>query len=364
MESQAGRVESSSVYAQEGTNAHALAELNASLHFGLISEEGYSTRLEGWFKSTGVTGEDYEEMLRHVQDYVERLDGFQKEHPHTQVMLEQKVPTGVPSCWGTADTIMVSPEHVHVVDLKYGQGVPVSAESNSQLMLYGVGALDLYGDLLGTTEWVTVTVCQPRLGNTSSYSIAAQELRDWRDNTVVPIAKEALGPDAHFNPTEEACRWCPVAGECRPRLEKLTQEDFGQDPDLLTPAEIGEALARASEIRAWLTALEAAALDKAYSQSIPIPGWKVVMSRGNRKIVDPPAAIQNLIDNGYTPEQVAKLSIRGFGELDKLVGSKKLKTLLGDLIQQGEGRECLVPEADLRPSISPNTEAAKAFGNP
>jgi hypothetical protein len=144
-------------------------------------------------------------------------------------------------------------------------------------------------------------------------------------------------------------------------MEWATQLDFGKRPEILSPEEIAEALALVPGIRQWLSDLEAAALDLAYSQGVPIPGWKVVMSGGRRTIVDQTAAIQALIDAGYKAEDVADFNVKGLGKLEKLVGPARLKEILGSLLQRSDGRESLVPESDRRPAISPNTEAAKDF---
>src|SRR5690606_4741334 len=162
------------------------------------------------------------------------------------------------------------------------------------------GALEEYGDVLGYTELVRVTIFQPRLDSLSTYDILPDDLRAWRDE-LRPVADEALNdPDARFGPSEEACRWCPAAGLCRARLEAACATDFGDDPDLLTDEELSEVLGRLDFIKAWCAAVEDSALHKAYSEGHPIPGWKVVMSGGRRGITDDAAAIEALIKAGYT----------------------------------------------------------------
>jgi hypothetical protein len=79
------------------------------------------------------------------------------------LLLEQRLPTGIPDCWGTSDAVIVSPDAVEVCDFKYGLGVRVDAEGNPQIRLYGVGALEAYGDLLGDVHTVRLHIFQPRL---------------------------------------------------------------------------------------------------------------------------------------------------------------------------------------------------------
>jgi hypothetical protein len=270
------------------------------------------------------------------------------------------VPTGVPSCWGTADAVIVSPVHVEIVDLKYGAGVFVTVNGNPQLRLYGVGGLEAFGDILGEPDMVYITVCQPRMDNIATEEIPADELRAWRDS-IIPIAELALGDDAPFGPSDEACRWCPAAGQCRAQLEWATGTDFATDPFVLSNEEIGEVLERVPAIIKWCEAVQKLALDKIYSKHEDVPGWKVVRSGGRRAITDPDAAIEVLLEVGYALDDISTRKPKGIGDLEKLLGKPKFEGLLGDYVVKGTGSPSLAPEDDARPSINPNDEAKKEF---
>ncbi|GAB6151611.1 hypothetical protein JCM17380_03610 [Desulfosporosinus burensis] len=49
-----------------------------------------------------------------------------------------------PEGFGTGDFVIVSDDILDVIDLKYGKGVLVSAKHNTQMMLYALGALELF----------------------------------------------------------------------------------------------------------------------------------------------------------------------------------------------------------------------------
>lgn len=364
--------EEESSYAREGTLAHSLGELKASLAFGKITKNQYSqhrsdvindlSEFLGQPWDSSVVVEALAEMDRHTDAYVDLVKERAALYPHTQVMFEERLPTGIPSCWGTSDTVLVSPQHVEIIDFKYGQGVAVEAEGNPQLRLYGLGALEKYGDMLGETEIVRITVHQPRLDHVLTEEITPAKLRGWRDS-IIPIAEEALGDDAHFGPSETACRWCPASGRCRAQLEQVFSDDFDAEPDALSPEEMAETYSHLPRIREWLKAFEKAALTMAYSENTPIPGYKVVVSGGQRKISDPEAALNALTtDYGYDFNDVGKTSIRGIGELEKLLGKDKFTELLQPFLTRTQGKPSLVPESDKRQSINPNLEASKAFG--
>lgn len=358
--------ESESIYAREGTAAHELGEIKASLQFGMITEGQFYIRMEKWrlaFKDL-LNDEVEAEMERHTDAYVALLRERMGRYPYSQLLLEQRLPTYLPDGGkGTSDAVIMSPQHVEIVDFKYGQGVEVNAENNPQLRLYAFGALMVYGGILGETEDVRMTVHQPRLNHILTEQLPAQELRDWHKD-ILPIAVEALSDNAHFSPSDTACRWCPASGRCQAQLEAVFSEDFEAKPDRLTPEQMSEVLDRLPLVREWLKAFEEAALSTIYSEGIPIPNWKVVMSGGKRAVRDNELAIKVLKEAGYSDEDVSRTTPKTLGDLEKLLGPEKLKELLEDpgIVTKGDGKPSLVPEDDRRPAIEPNQEASKVFG--
>lgn len=366
-----------SVYAREGTLAHALGELTAGLEFGLITKRAYNRGMKAWeaeFLAMNYSDGTHQEMEEHVGSYVELIRERLARVPGSALFLEQRMDSGVPRCWGTSDVVIVGPEHIEIIDLKYGAGVFVSAHDNYQLNLYSLGALDTYGDLIETTTRVYMTIFQPRMNNVSTRDLHPDELRAWRSEVAIPAAELALSDNpGEFGPSEKACRWCPVAAICRARVGAAIEEAFGEDfleepipeevpkPEVLTDDELGAALERVPFIKSWLSTLEEYALEKAYGRGERIPGHKVVMSGGRRTVTDPTAAIQTLIDSGYKAEQVADFKVKPLGQLEKLVGKKELPEMLGDLLKKGEGKPSLVPESDPRQPISRQGDAEAAF---
>ncbi len=348
-----------SPYAAEGTHAHSWGEALARqelLGRGVPREEWLALE-----RHALDNGWDPDEMQRHAEGYVSLLEERLARYPHSQLLLEQRVQTGIEGCWGTSDAIIVSPQHVEIVDLKYGKGVRVDAPGNTQLMLYGVGALEGYGDVLGLTEEVFFTVYQPRLDHTSTDHLSAGDLRAWRDS-IIPLAEEALAGSTRFGPSESACRWCPAAGICTARRDYLLDQDFGS-VDVMTVEDMAAMLERIPEIRDWCDAVQEAALDVAYRQGRPIPGWKVVQSRGQRKVTDPEGAQYNLRREGYSDEDFMDTRLKGITALEKLVGKGNLETVLGDALGRTEGRPSLVHTDDPRPPTSPLAGALEDFSD-
>lgn len=350
-------------YAQEGTKAHTLAEIKTRR---LILNESVPGAYDDWRAS--VTADEATEMQQYTSQYALFVKRSMEKIPDSVLLLEQHVHPGIEDCWGTADAVIVSPTLIHVIDFKYGRGVPVDAEDNPQGKLYGLGALEEYGDLLGEVETVRISIFQPRINHNSTWEISAEELRRWRDEVVIPAAEEARGPDAHFGPSEEACRFCPAAGECTARAQLVISEFEARpmptaidDQDFMTPEDLSHYLGLLRHIRQWCADVEETALRKAYSEGVDIPGWKVVLSGGRRVVNDETHAVQKLIDAGYTAEQVARFKLETLGHLEKLMGKEKLEELLEGLLVRTEGKPAMVPEDDRRPAATPEARAREMF---
>ena len=378
--------EPDSPYAAEGTKAHALAEIRARRHFGKTTAEQEAVEYEAWRLAAHLDIDTLGEMEENAHSYIELLESRMAEMHQSAIFFEQRMPSGIESCWGTSDAVIVSPTHIEIWDLKYGAGVAVSAVDNPQLRLYALGALDTFGDVIGETEYVTMGVFQPRVfSNGTNYetnyeTMSASDLREWRES-VRPVAAEALGPDARFGPSEEACRWCPAAGICTTRAITLAGEDFAMeftedDPEVLSSEQLAELLPRLSELRSWVEAVSKAALDRAYSKGEDIPGFKVVMSRGVRRVTHEAEAVALLAEaTGRGEDEFYTRKIKGVGDLEKALkalpkvrnestGRLRAQTLddvIPEYVTRTPGAPALVPEDDKRPSIDPNSEAAKEF---
>lgn len=66
-----------------------------------------------------------------------------------------------------ADCILIGGGVLHIIDFKYGKGVPVSAEGNPQLSLYALGAYEAY-KILYPIERIELHIVQPRISDEPS----------------------------------------------------------------------------------------------------------------------------------------------------------------------------------------------------
>jgi hypothetical protein len=355
--------EEKSEYAAEGTFAHKLAELHLQNYLKLIKKVEYDKKLKQ-LKENEFYSQEMEDYIQiYIDIAIEKINEAKSRSKDAIVFLEQQLDFSpwVPEGFGTGDVVIISDEIVEVVDFKYGKGVPVSAEENTQMRLYGLGAVNLF-NILYDIKTIRMTIVQPRLDSVSTESLSVKELLIWGDTTVKPKAKLAFKGEGEFQAGDH-CRFCRAKATCRARAEanlELARYDF-QDPALLSNDEIAEILFKADELKAWAADIQTYALEQAYKHGIKFDGWKLVEGRSNRKYTDEEEVAKILIEKGYKEDDLYTKSILGITAMEKLLGKKKFGELLDDLVIKPPGKPTLVPEGDKRPELSSAAAAIKDF---
>ena len=370
-----GEAEKTSVYAEEGTAAHEYSEILIAYELGLMNKATYTRTLAkftkelpkklGQFYSEEELENVWQEMQDQVPTYVdyvvERANAMRAISTDALTLIEQRLDFSkwVPGGFGTGDILLIADGRLEIIDLKYGKGVPVDAFENTQMMLYGLGALHEH-DMLYDLKEISMTIVQPRLDSISTYTTTAEALYEWAEGYVKPRAELAENGEGDFQAGEH-CLWCKAKALCRARAEKnleLAKHDFA-DPDLLTPEEIADILFKTDELKKWAKDIEDYALDQAEKNGVVFDGWKLVEGRSNRKYADEKAVTEKLLEDGQTEEAIYKKSLLSITDMEKKLGKKKFTDLLGELIVKPQGKPTLVPETDKRPALN-TAESAKS----
>jgi len=341
--------EDESSYAAEGTAGHALAEHLIKKHLKIRSKRPVS---------------DYysDELLEAVDEYVSfvigEIEDARRECVSPVICVEQRVDASdyVDECFGTADAVIVTDKVAHVIDLKLGKGVPVYADANPQLMIYGLGVLAM-AELIFDVETVRLTVFQPRLNSSSTWDITPAELKKWGDEVLRPRGAMALMGAGEFA-AGTWCRFCRARNQCRARAEEflsLAKMEF-RAPALLTDEEISEVLRKSDELAKWASDVYAFAQDQAIVHGKVWPGYKLVEGRSNRKYTSDEEVEEAAKAAGYT--DIYKRSLIGIGEMEKLMGKDEFARILGSLVYKPQGKVTLAPDADKREAINKTTALA------
>lgn len=367
--------EECSAYAAEGTAAHALAELKLKCRFGKIGLTEYEEEYEA-FKQNPEFGKYYnKEFEEYVDDHVEYVVSVTDELDATgtkyHIFFEVRVNFAnvVPQGFGTADVLIVTEDTIHVIDLKFGAGVPVSAVDNPQLRLYGMGALNLFPN----TYLIKMTINQPRLASRDSETLTKQVLLDWAFNYVRPRAEEAIKGEGILQASEDACRFCKLRGKCKERADSqlaLAQKEFSivdQKANLvqnLTEEQISNILEIAPMFIDWFKDVQAYALGQ-LTRGVKIPGYKLVEGRSNRIITDETKVKELLLEVGFTEDEIMKpREMLGISKLEALVGKKNFATLCKDYLIKPPGKLTLARDDDRRPELNTLALAASDFASP
>lgn len=356
-----------SPYAAEGTYAHAVFENEIRHAAGFIGKDDYQ---ENWHVLR-------RNMLwsQELQDYVEaaarlatkRIKAARERCKDPAILIEQRLDFSpwVPEGFGTGDLVIVTDDAIEVLDLKYGKGVPVSAQNNSQMRLYGLGA---YNELahLYLIHTVRMTVLQPRLNNYETEELPVQDLLDWAVNEVVPRAQLAWDGKGEFVAGDHCTScFCKARFTCAARGDyamQLAKADFALvEPERLTEEQILQVLDRGDAVAKWIGEVQAWALKQAEEQGRAWPGFKLVEGRANRKYSDHDAVANKLIESGVDEAMVYERSVRGITAMETLLGKKKFAQLLDGLIVKPSGKPTLVKESDKRPALSSVASAAEDF---
>nr|DAT74928.1 MAG TPA: PD-(D/E)XK nuclease superfamily protein [Caudoviricetes sp.] len=341
--------DTTTLYAEEGTAAHEVAEYKVRRYLG---ETDIPVPNTGQF--------DAEEIDKYTDTYLgyvtDKVETIKKSCQDALVLVEQRLDFSnyVPDGFGTGDLVIIADNVMQIIDLKYGKGVAVAADNNPQMMLYALGAINLFGHLYDI-KTVQLSIVQPRLDNISEWAISAADLTEWAETVLKPTAQLAAAGEGDFKAGDH-CRFCKLKATCRKRA-KLMLETAKYDykpPAELTETEIAEVLKVASQLSKWADDVFAYAQAQAVNNGVSWDGFKLVEGRSVRKYTDENKIADICRDNGYTISQIYKTSLIGITDMERLMGKKKFRELLSEYIVKPKGKLTLVPESDKREEVLPH----------
>lgn len=343
----AGMEDETTTFAAEGTAAHALCEWK--VRKALKMRAGRRPTSDYWT-------DEMEEFTDDYRDFIMDLVGQAKTHCKDPVtLIEQHLDFScyVPDGFGTGDFLLVADKELNVVDFKYGRGVAVYADHNPQMMLYALGALNLF-DCLYDIEQVTMTIFQPRLSSISTWTISTEELYQWAEEVLKPKAELAAKGEGEFV-SGSWCRFCKARNTCRARAEsflELARMEF-QPPALLSDEEVAEVMEKADELSKWASDVMAYAQAEAIENGKHWNGYKLVEGRSVRKFSDEAKVEAAAKEAGYT--DIYNKSLITLTAFEKLMGKETFAEILGQYVTKPAGKLTLVPVSDKRPEVTVNT---------
>jgi hypothetical protein len=334
----------SSEYAEEGNAAHALGEK--------CLREG----TEAWMH-IGEVFEGYEkypvdpDMAMHVQTYI---DYVRNAVGDAELIVEQRIENEAlgASFGGTADAIGYRINDgggfVHVFDLKYGAGIEVDAEGNTQMKYYAFGTLKKLGVENGAGVRIGMTIVQPRCRTGPPIKevwTTSDAILDWAETELLPAMLAVDSADAPLQ-LGDHCRFCPARIVC-PKM----RENFGavasEDTSVVSLLEadaLAEAYSRIPAAEMYIRAVRDECLKRAMAGDA-VPGTKLVAGHAWREWKDgaEDALREALGDKAFTLPV-----LKTPAQVEKEPGGK---SIAGVWAYKLEGRPTLARADDKRPAL-------------
>lgn len=333
-----------SSYAAEGTLAHEISEIILRQRLGIIDLQKGIELLAEKEKNPLYSPE----MGGHVIDYcdyvIEEYNAVLRDHPEAKIFIEESLDLReyIPEGFGTGDVNIVGDDLLVVIDLKFGQGVKISAQDNSQLSIYGLGSY-LKHELSYDIKRLKFVIHQPRLDNISVRTLTVEELLKWAEEELRPGALLAYEGGGERK-AGSWCKFCRVKVHCR-AMQELTQQGARaafKDPDTLDDSEVLEAYKNANVVANWFAAVEKHILKTALNGK-KWAGLKVIHGRSTRTL-DSEKAIEKLVELKYKEEQYLNKKLKGLSDLEKLLTKPVFNDVLGPLTTKPKGGPTLVDE--------------------
>lgn len=337
-------LDTSSKYADEGTDAHELAALcletntDAVAYLGRVLTEGHTID---------------DDMARHVQSYVQYVRDLAE---GGALLVEQRLPignlTGEKDAHGTTDALITHPDELTVADLKYGMGEPVQADNNPQLQIYALAALRQY-ELAYDFKTVRMVIHQPRLGAVSEWVQTVEELEAFAVR-VAESAQYTEDPDAPLVPSTKGCRWCKAKATC-PALRAEVDALFEVVPEAAPEDTLATAMSKVDLVDAWSKAVRAET-ERRLLAGEPVNGFKLVQGRrGARAWGDKTEAEALLKKLRLKVDEMYDLSLISPTKAEKLheagtIGPRQWSKVV-ELVTQSDGKPSVAPVSDKRPAL-------------
>lgn len=355
-----------SIYAKEGTLAHEMCEIKLSGFMTPVPKRTITAKINK-LKKNELYQPEMDAYTDVYVDYVKKLALSFDSRPGMFIEKQVDYSNYAPDGFGTSDCIIVCGEDLHIIDFKYGKGVSVSAEDNSQMKLYALGAINLYR-MFYPMKRIHFSIIQPRLDNISEWEISLEDLLSWGES-IKPVAQLAYDGKGEFK-SGAHCKFCKIASTCRKRAEEnlqLAQYEFAKPASIaqdgeptLSDNEVGQVLGQARDLKKWIEDLEEYALETLLKGG-KIWGWKAVEGRGSRSWSSDTEEIEHrLCSLGYPTELAYERKILSVAQLEKVIGKDGFENF-SDLFQRFKGKPTLAPESDKRPEYVQGTTATEDF---
>jgi hypothetical protein len=250
----------------------------------------------------------------------------------------------LPDVFGSTDLLGRLGDRAIVLDWKFGDGVAVEVEENSQLLFYAAAA-----KRTAETSWafkdakeVELIIVQPPHVKRWVTDIARVDAFEKELAAAVKIAKR---PDAPLA-SGDHCKWCAAKPVC-PVMTGAVDRALKAKLEALPVEQIAHYLEQAPLIEGFIKDLQQLA-HGLLEEGQKVPGWKLVNKRATRQWTNEDKAVAFLTSAGV--EAWAEPKPLSPAQAEKVLKKAKIE-LPADLIVAVSSGSTLAPENDPRPAV-------------
>jgi hypothetical protein len=357
-----------SSYATRGTGLHAAIAL-------LLDDNAPSVdSLLGKINNYTITDDDIDLALRPVLTYVIAL----LDTPGAEFFLERRVTfPGIANTFGTCDLIVRIGTAMHVVDFKFGAGVPVRAfypdgdedVINAQLLFYAAAARYSHPGFFGGIDEIVLTILQPQSIEPDAEMVSTVTVRHAELDRFIAIycvvCEEALS-DTPRLARGDWCRFCAARPICPAHtaplldLAQLVVPTAARAPSKEAYLQLlADGLSLVDAIKDLRTALHDQA-KAALENGDSVPGYALTAGRAERHWHDEIAATETLLHLGFARDDIVAETMRSPKQLELRAKARGLK-VPQELIASHRSGTSLVRSEKARTPVPGRGEIARSF---
>jgi len=329
----------SSKYADEGTLLHDVMS-------DVLSSDKVPTDYIGRrYNDIVLTREHLDEKVYPAFSALDEIDPDNE----LELEVEQRVSFGdfLPDAFGSVDVIGKLGNRTIILDWKFGDGVPVSAEGNKQLLFYAAAARRTEATkwaFKGTDELELIIVQPPHIRRW----VTSLDDLDTFENQLAYAVKLASKDDAPFEAGDH-CRWCAGKPLC-PKMSGAADRALQIKINALPVEHIGHLLQQADLVEDWIKDLRELAFNL-LEKNKPVPGYKLVAKQAKRQWINDEGKVKMALKAlGLPDAQMYKTELLSPAQMEKVLKKSKL-ALPDEIVTAVSSGSTLAPESDPRPAV-------------
>ena len=292
----------------------------------------------------GITLDD-DLIERKLRPALAALDEIDPEG-RMEYAVESRVGFGdyLPDVFGSTDFLGRIGWRAVVLDWKFGDGIPVGAEENAQLMFYAAAAMrtDATKWVFEGVEEVELIIVQPP--SVKRWVTTVERIKAFEADLKAAVTR-ALKPDAPLKAGDH-CKWCAAKPVC-PVMTGAVDRLLATKLDALPVDQIAHYLDQVPLVEDFISGLQALALQM-LAEGKPVGDWKLVPKRATRQWADEDKAVAFLSSVGVEAWGEPKVITPAVA--DKALKKMKIE-LPADLLVAVSSGNTLAPGNDPRPAV-------------